>query len=181
MNSCRWLNISFKDQLEVSRCIGRRDYDEAIRLISKGLVDSKEDVPSLDMIALCHHWAQRDDAAIDTANRVLSFDPKSFEAAELLSRIYFSRSEYGLAAKYARLGVDNFPEPLPLTPRFFFRLLGFLGLFSPRLKELAKETEQGIGDPNKSKNEWLAWAKQYLAWYDKANNPKDLNGNQAAL
>lgn len=167
-----WLNISFKDRLEMSRCIGGKNYDKAIRIISRGLTNSEKDAPSLEMIALCHHWAGRDETAIASANQVLAYNARSFDAIELLGSIYANRSEHETAAKYVRLGLENFPEPSPPVPRFLFSILRLVGFIIPRFRKIAREAEAGIGDPNKSKKEWYLWAKDYLAWYDKTCNNK---------
>ena len=165
-----WLNIPFKDQLEMSRCIGSEKYDDAIRIINRGLTNSAKDAPSFEMIALCHHWASRDEAAIDAANQALVYDPKNFAAIKLLGSIYFDRAEHEIAAKYVRLGLECFPEPTPAVPRLFFRLLRMVGFLIPRIRKTANEAETLIGDPNKSNKEWYRWANEYLARYDQTGN-----------
>jgi hypothetical protein len=169
MRVCLLLNF-FKDQIKICRCVGRNDFDEAIRIISTRLVNSERDVPWLEMIALCHHWAERDDMAITTAIRALMLDPHSFDAIELLTRIHASRNEHATVAKYVPLGLENFPSPLPNIPRFYFRLLRFFGFFAPRFKRLAQRAEVEILDPNQSRTEWYAWAKEYLTWYDQTHD-----------
>jgi tetratricopeptide (TPR) repeat protein len=167
------LNIPAKDQLKASRFIGKQKYDQAIDLISKGLTGSKEDVPMLCMIAMCHHWAGRDEEAIETANRVLAFEPDCFDAAELLSRIHFSRSEFEQATKYARLGIEHFPEPLPEPPSLSI-FIKFAGLFFPRLKQRAETARRYVSETNASRSEWKAWAEKYLEWQGQSKPGFDL-------
>lgn len=167
-----WLNIPFKDQLEMSRCIGGEKYDEAIHIISQGLNNSAKDVPSLEMIALCHHWASREEEAISIANQALVYDPRNFASIKLLGNIYVSRDEHEIAAPYVRLGLDCFPEPTPAVPRLFLSILRMVGFFIPRIRNVASKAETLNSDPNKSNREWFLWAKEYLAWYGQNCNDK---------
>ena len=167
-----WLNIPFKDQLEMSRCIGGEKYDEAIHIIRQGLTNSARDVQSLEMIARCHHWASREEEAISTANQVLVYDPKNFASIELLGNIYVSRDEHEIAAPYIRLGLECFPEPTLAVPRFFLTILRMVGFFIPRIRKVASKAENLSSDPNKSNREWFLWAKEYLTWYDQNANNK---------
>ncbi|MCI0612265.1 hypothetical protein L0244_04675 [bacterium] len=160
-----WLKVC-KYHLHAAHYVGRKDYDQAIQIIAKSLVGSKQDVWSLEMIALCHHWAKRDDLAIETVKRALAYDQTSFGAIELISKIFASRSDHDNAAHYMRVGLDNFQEPLPRIPRFYFSLLRFLGVLFPRFKRLSKQAEKDLVNPDQSREEWNAWAKEYLTWYD---------------
>jgi tetratricopeptide (TPR) repeat protein len=155
-----------KVQIEVGRCVGRKDFDGAIRVLESSLSNSSNDVHSLVMIAMCHRWSNRSDEAIVMAQRALAYDPKSFEAFQLLSEIYAERKEHETAAQFTRLGLDNFPEPTPSVPKFFFWVLRIGALVIPRLKRVEKSAREDLADPNKGVREWHSWAKQYLAWYD---------------
>lgn len=162
--------MSFRDELKVARCIGSKDFDGAIRIMTSGLTNSKDDVWSFEMIAQCHQWAGRADMAITFAKRALEFDPKFFGSFELLSRIYAEKAEHETAAQYARLGLENYPAPIPPMPRIVVRLFQSvfwaLGIFIPRLRALAN---LDAPDPNKPNNEWYNWAKQYLEWYQETH------------
>jgi hypothetical protein len=100
------------------------------------------------------------------AQRALEHDPTSFGAFQLLSEIYVERKEHETAAQFTRLGLDNFPEPTPSTPKFFFWVLRIGALLIPRLKRVEESVREDLADPNKEMREWYSWAKQYLAWYD---------------
>jgi tetratricopeptide (TPR) repeat protein len=157
-----------KAQLEVGRCVGRKDYDGAIRTLEGTLSNTSADAPSLTMIALCYRWSNRNDDAIITGQRVLEYDPTNFDAAQLLSEIYAERKEHEPAARFARLGLDNFPEPTPAPPKFILWILRIGALVIPRLRRVEESVRRDLADPEKSKREWYLWAKQYLAWYDSA-------------
>jgi tetratricopeptide (TPR) repeat protein len=146
--------------------IGRKDYDEAIEIMSKSLVGSKQDVGALEMIAKCHHWAERDDLAIETAKKALVYDPTSFDAIQVLSTIFALHSDRDNAATYIRVGLNNVSDPIPEIPRSSFCRLRFLGKISPCLKRLSEQAEKDLGNLNQSREEWKAWAENYLAWYD---------------
>ena len=167
-----WLNIPFKDQLEMSRCIGGEKYDEAIHIIRQGLTNSARDVQSLEMIASCHHWASREEEAISTANQAFVYDPKNFSSIELLGNIYVSRDQHEIAAPYVRLGLECFPEPTSAVPRLFLSILRMVGFLIPRIRKVASKAEKLNGDLNKSKRGWFLWAKEYLAWCDQNGNDK---------
>jgi len=161
-----------KSQIQVARRIGQKDYDGAIRILEGTLEKNKKDIPSLSMIALCHHWSGRSDMAIACTKQVLTFDTKNFDAIRLLSEIYAERAEHQMAAEHIRLGLENYPTPLPATPKIFFWLLRFVSYVYPKFKALEKEAREEIGNPNKSNEDWFDWAKQYLAWYDQTQGEK---------
>lgn len=155
-----------KTQLEVGRCVGRKDYDGAIRVLESSLSNTNADTHSLVMIALCHRWSNRNDDAIEMAQRALSHDSGSFGAYRLLADVYAERKEHEMAVRFVRLGLDNFPEPTPPAPKFIFWLLRVGSLFIPRLRRVEEAARTELADPNNDTRDWYAWAKQYLAWYD---------------
>ena len=155
-----------KNQFEVARCIGREDYDGAIRALESSLSDTRDDVPSLAMIAMCHRWSNRRDEALAVAQRILSFDPANFDAFQLLSELHAERQEHDDAARFIRLGLDHFPEPTPPPPKFLLRLLRIGARVSQRLKHVDEIARSELGDPDRDKKKWYLWATKYLAWYD---------------
>jgi tetratricopeptide (TPR) repeat protein len=158
-------NISFREQLALARLVGRRDFDGAIRIVSRGLTNSNKDVSSLTMIAQCHLWADREDQALASAEQALRYDSKNFKAIELVARIFINRSQHETAVEYVRAGLENFPSPSPPMPRFYLWLTRALGRVSRRLKW----AEGSLRDLDKSDREWYDWAKKYLAWYDETH------------
>jgi tetratricopeptide (TPR) repeat protein len=161
-----------KNQMQVARLIGRQDFDGVIRVLEESLSNSANDVPDLEMMALCHRWCQRNDMAIGSAQKVLTYDPKHFGAIRLLSEIYAEREDYETAAKFARLGLDNYPAPFPRIPKVFFWILRIGAVLFPRLKRIDESAKRDLTDLNKEDNEWYFWAKQYLSWYDSVNRGK---------
>lgn len=162
--------VSFaKTQMQAAQCVGRKDFDGAIRVLEQSLSNDSKDIPYLEMIALCHRWSHRNDMAVATAEQVLAYDPKDFGAIRLLSEIHAERNEHDTAAQFVRLGLENYPEALPATPRFFFWVLRFVAIVFPRVRRIEEAAKRDISDPNKANGEWYSWAKQYLAWYDSAS------------
>lgn len=163
-----------KTQMEVARCVGRKDFDGAIRVLEASLSHDSTDIPSLEMIALCHRWSYRDDMAIATAQQALAYDPKSFGAIRLLSEMYAERDDHDTAARFVRLGLESFPEPAPPVPNMFFWILRLISIVVPRLRRLEEAAKRDLGDRNKDNREWYSWAKQYLAWYDAASGNQQM-------
>ncbi len=162
--------VSFaKTQMEVGRCIGRKDFDAAIRILEGSLSHDPTDIPSLEMIALCHRWSHRNDMAIAAANQALAYDSKNFDAIRLLAEIYAERNEHETAVRFVRLGLESYPESLPPLPKIFFRVLHLFAAVLPRLRRIEEAARRDLGDRNKDNREWYSWAKQYLAWYDTAS------------
>ena len=155
-----------KEQTLALRSARARDPDAAIKILTEALTNTKEDTFYLEMIAHCQWVAGRDEMAIAAAKQVLTHSPNYFGALEVLARLHAERSEYEMAAHYARLGLENFPERL-YVPQTLVRLFGWLlrlpSLFSRRFQTMANE---GFPDPNKGRDEWYAWAKQYLKLYE---------------
>ena len=162
-----------KNQMQVARCIGRKDFRGAIRILESSLSDNSTDIPSLEMIALCYRWSQRNDMAIATALQVLAYDAKNFGAIRLLSEVYAEQSEYDAAAKLARLGMENYPKPLPATPKMVFWFLRLAAKIFPSVKRIEETAKRDLADPDKDKRAWYSWAKQYLAWYDASFGNKE--------
>ena len=170
-------NLSIRDQAKVAQLIGAKNFDAAIRISASRLTNTAENAFEHDMIALCHHWAGRDDMAIASAKQALECDAKSFNSLQLLANIYAGRSDHEEAAHYARLGLENFPAPLPVPPQWLVRTLRsifwLVGVFVPRFGQGAK---MNFTPDRKPYEEWYAWAKQYLEWYEAVHgdpvNPK---------
>lgn len=161
-----WLVPFAKIQFEVARCVGRKDYDGAIRALEGSLSNTSEDAPSLVMIAKCHRWSNRNDDALAVAQRILTFDPTNFDAFELLSEVHAERQEHETATRFIRLGLEHFPEPTPPPPKYLFRLLRIGALVSRRLRDLEETARSDLGDLDRGKREWYQWATKYLAWYE---------------
>lgn len=170
MRKTRWLNVSFAENLKISRCIGRRDYDTAIQLIRRGLNNSTQDAQGLDMIAMCHCSAGQDDAAIRAADQALAYNPQCFGAIQTLVRVYVKRQQHDMAARYLRRGLEHFPAPLPEPPRVIFLIHRLIKLIVPKYKPALDVAEMTLRNINGSRNEWYAWALAYLAWYDRTHD-----------
>ncbi len=157
-----------KAQWQVARRVGRKDFDGAIRVLEEALDGGAMDVHHLELIAHCHYWANREEMAIGSAKRALDTNPKSFGAMKLLSEIYARRTDHDTAAQYVRRALEQYPHPLPATPKAFFSILRAASLLFPRLRNIAVRAKEDIGNPNKNNEQWFAWAKEYLVWYDQA-------------
>ena len=153
-----------KVQWQVARRVGRKDFDGAIRVLEEALNGGAMDVHPLELIAHCHYWAKREEMAIACAKRALDIDPKFFGAMKLLSEIYARRTDHDTAAQYVRRALEQYPRPLPPTPKAFLSILRAATFLFPRLRNVAEDA----GNPNKNTEQWYAWAKEYLAWYDHA-------------
>jgi tetratricopeptide (TPR) repeat protein len=154
----------FMLQMKAARCMGRGDYTQALEHL-KELNDSEGSDPyTLCMIARCYEGAEDLDSAIGAANDALSFDSEHFESLQLLSRVYLSRKDYEKTKDYVQRTLQNFPEPLPGPPRFFFWVLRVLSIF-PAIKRLEEAAKEDLADPNKDTKQWYDWAKKYLKWY----------------
>jgi tetratricopeptide (TPR) repeat protein len=160
------LNLSRRDEIELMRCIDQQNFDEAVRIMASGLTNTAKDVFNHEMIALCHHWAGRDDMAITSAESALKYDPKSFQSLQLLAYVHAVRGEHELAAHYTRLGLETY-EPLPSIPHWVWRVVQsvfwLVGLLVPHFKRVAEKEAPDLNEPYK---EWFRGAKKYLEWYE---------------
>jgi tetratricopeptide (TPR) repeat protein len=144
--------------------IGRQEFDKAIAHLRSELRGNASDISSLEMIAHCHHWAGRADEAIKAGREALQCDPKSFDMHALLSQLLVDKGEHEDAAIYARLGLENFLEPLPEIPGFFLKVHRALEYFFPILQ--GASPDQAIKRSESNRADWYDWAKSYLDWYD---------------
>jgi tetratricopeptide (TPR) repeat protein len=161
-----------KTQWQAARLVGKKDYDGAIRLVESALSGGAEDASLLVLVAHCHYWAKREDAALTSAQNALFLDPKSFEANKFLSGIYARRGEYDRAAQHAKHALENYPEPLPSVPKAFLSVVRVVAALFPRLRRIEQTAQQDLADPNKDNKRWYAWATEYLRWYDAAHGSR---------
>jgi tetratricopeptide (TPR) repeat protein len=161
-----------KTQWQAARLVGKKDYDGAIRLVESALSGSAEDASLLVLVAHCHYWAKREDMALISAQKALLLDPRSFEANKFLSGVYASREEYERAARHAKDGLENYPEPLPSVPKVFLLVVRVASALFPRLRRIDQTAQQDLADPNKDNKRWYAWATEYLRWYDAAHGSR---------
>lgn len=160
----------FRVQWQVARRVGRKDFDGAIRVLEQALDGGPMDAHYLEMIAHCHYWAKREEMAIASATRALQIDPGSFGAMKFLSEIYARRADHDTAAQFVRRALEHYPEPLPHAPKTFLQVLRAVSFIFPRLNPFAARTQEDVGNPNKTTEQWYAWAKEFLAWYDRTRD-----------
>ena len=77
-------------------------------------------------------WSGKDEEAINHAKRALEFDSNAFDSNALLGEIYANRDEHEFAARHVRLGLENYPEPVPDVPEFMFKILRCLSFLHRR-------------------------------------------------
>lgn len=148
----------------LARLIGRRKFDAAIDHLRSGLRGGKSDVDSLEMIAMCHQWADRNDEAIETFRKALALEPASFNSYSQLAQLLAEKGEHENAAVHARKGLEFFPEPLEELPRVIALAHKALCRVVPRLRRAHPDGQ--LPDLNESNTRWFNWAQEYLAWYD---------------
>ena len=149
--------------LRFAELIGRQDFDGAIEYLRVHLKGNASDLPSLEMIAQCHHWAHRPGEAIAACRDALTYDTTSFDMHALIAQLLAEKGEHAAAANHARKGLECYPEPLPEIPRFLSSIGNALSRFflnhtldvDPALKRVEAE-----------RADWFAWANRYLSWYD---------------
>ena len=162
-------SLPLREEMKFARLIGGGDFDRAIKLLTDGLAKATSDVNRLDFmerIALCHWGASRADDAIESLNKALEIDPKSFFSLKLLSECHAMRNEHDAAATFARRAMEAYPDPLPQPPKLVPRLLRGLARIVPKYRSLFLDIEKQVADPDCGDPKWYAWAKDYLKWYD---------------
>lgn len=163
MNTARFL----KTQMKIAPLIGRRDYDEALRILEGELTGTADDAAYLEMIAHCHSQTGNEEKAIETAIKVMALDPNNFEMPRMLSQIFVDNGDHEQAVVYVRIGLNNFPsEPTPAPPSWALSALKLAGKFSARWKRVEEATNKELREPDKDRREWQAWANDYLEWYE---------------
>jgi len=157
--------------LRFARQIGRQEFDAAIDTLRADLKGNRSDLASHEMIAHCHRWAGRADAAIAACHEALNCDPASFDSHAMLAQLLAEKSEFGQAAFHARKGLELYPEPLPKIPRFLTFTFSVVSRLIPRLRN-AGPLSLALERVESERAEWVDWAKRYLSWYDQSSDSK---------
>jgi len=159
------MTSEFMLQMKVARCMGRKDYAQALEYLGQMKQSEDANPYTLSMIARCHEGAGDLDSAITAANDALSIDSGHFYSLQLLARVHLARKDYENAKEYVQRALQSYPEPLPGPPRFFFWILRVLSVF-PAIRRVEEQARADLEDPNKDTKEWYEWAKKYLKWYE---------------
>lgn len=164
------MNSKFNPKLYygISKCIGKNDYHEAIRLLEPFLAKNEKDPVALDFALMCYREVNNEDKALWAALELESLDSNHFSALKAIGEIYVKRNMYDDAVPYVKRALSNVPtDEFHLT--FFWKcVIKVLGVISPKLP---KEIEKDFKDLNSNKKNttWTKWAKDFLAWHQAAS------------
>jgi tetratricopeptide (TPR) repeat protein len=157
-----------REMFHVARCIGRKDFPEAIRTLQSSLVNNSSDTSALELLAHCHRWAGDEEKAAELAAQILRYDANDFAGLKLLGEIHAKRDEPEKAAAFLRRALENYPQAIkPISPKVVAMTKWFSRIFPP-LRHLTPRDFEVLEDPSGGDRTWFAWAKEYLAWYDSA-------------
>jgi tetratricopeptide (TPR) repeat protein len=123
----------------MARMIGSRQFDAAIHDLRAGLKGNASDAASLEMIAQCHRWAGRNEAAITAGRAALLRNPASFAMHSMLAELFAENAEHDDAAIYVRKGLECYPEPLEKIPRFISSAFKLMARLFPHLQSTSPE------------------------------------------
>ena len=154
----------FPFDLRLARMIGRGQRNAAIDYLRTGRKGDKSDVDILEMMAMLHRGAGRNDEAISVSREALALDPASFDSHALLAEILAENGEHEQAALHARRGLEHFPEPMPEMPKAVWLVWKALFLLLPRLRRAYPDGR--LPDFSHANTAWFDWARAYLDWYD---------------
>ena len=153
-------------EMRAVRLIGAKRYDAAIECYRDIMARYGTNAHRWEMIAQCHEWAGEWEKAASAARRAVESQPGNFSALQLLVRVALSQREYAEARQLVQKALESYPEPIPKAPGL---LLGVVRLLAriPKLRGGAKQAESFMRNPNRDVEEWYAWAREYLEWYEK--------------
>ena len=116
----------------------------------------------------CQLWAGSEAKAIESASEALRHDTMDFPALKMLTEIHANRNQHARAVAFIRRGLENFPTPSPPMPQLLLRALRLAMPFLPRRLGASLEYDIAVfEDPDAENRKWFAWAKEYMAWYDR--------------
>lgn len=148
------------EMMTLSRAIGRRD-DHRVELIcADALRRNPQDFFALMTLADTYWRNEQHGNALLYALRVLEVEPDYFNALRILAEVYAKRGERDRAYSYAKLLVTA--DPPRATPDRL--LLTLLKPFSwvPKVRRIRRR----LGREDDSHVKSLAWAKDYIFWYE---------------
>lgn len=157
--------FEFKLHMKVARCIARKDYARALEYLDQIRVSEEPNPYTVYMMAKCHEWSGDTESAMSAAKEALSIDNGHFESLKLLANLYLAKKDYKKTTEYVQAALNNYPEPVPGPPRFFFWLLRVLS-FIPAIGKLGEAVRDDLEDPDKDTKSWFKWAKKYIEWYE---------------
>lgn len=152
--------------LRLSRLVGSRRFDEAIDELRAGLTGGDDDLSSLEMIALCQHWADRGEDAEATCREALLRFPQSFDLHKLLGELLAAKGVHDEAVLHVKQALLLVPEPLPQLPTMMLSATSIMARLLFRQKVSAAEVETGLRSGERANLEWVSWANAYRGWYE---------------
>ena len=146
--------------MALARAVGRNELNRIESICGETLRRNPRDFFALMMPADAYWRGEQPDRALSYALRALDVEPESFNALCIVADVYAQRGEHERAYLYAKLIITADPPRLPPTKLLSDLLKPFGWL--PRIRRI----RQRVGREDDSNLKWLAWARDYVSWYE---------------
>jgi tetratricopeptide (TPR) repeat protein len=158
---------TFRLQFQVSRCVGKKDYEGAIECCRKILDRDSQDAFAQTMVAQCFEWMGRSSDALDAARIVLNRDPTDPFCLRIAGRSSAELGQHDEASRYVEQSLI-YPVQYSGSPTRGLDLLStFLRVasFIPLLRRTHQRLRRERAEIAQYDDEWNDWAQRYLEWY----------------
>lgn len=154
-------------ELKAARAIGRRDFEEALRLYKEHIQAYPDSWFAMQMIAECYATLNQDDQAIEWGTRALALQAGFIPTFELLAGCYSRRGDHDRAYQCVCRVLEQPPhEParLPSIVRWIVRALSLVPRFRTKFDPDRVQAEQDRITAQHA--QWRQWAMGYKEWYE---------------
>jgi hypothetical protein len=120
---------------------------------------------ALMMLADTYWREERSTEALSYALQVLELDPSAFQALRIVADVYAKRGDHDRAYPYVKRSITA-EAPTKPPAALVSRLLRRLN-WIPKIRRMGSNVTR----EDTSYSDWMAWATEYVSWYESRVTP----------
>lgn len=153
-----------RNMLQVSRAVGRGDDSRVETLCNSALARDADDFFALSMLANMYWRNEKYELALPLALRVLASTPNDFNALRIAAQSYSKHGNTALTYRYAKCLSTANPSVSPYNLKIVDVLRPFIWI--PKVRAMRTSAAEGAKEEEEYSADCIAWAKEYVLWYE---------------
>ena len=161
------MTSTFRLRSDAARCVGKKDYQQAIEHWREVIERDPQDLFSQAMVAHCFEWMGEFSQALDAATIVLDRKPTDPVCLQIAARAAVALEQHDQAVVYVEQSLMH-PMNYSLMGNRLLNVLSVIlriGSFIPLLKRIHHNLGRQRAQFGRLDADWDDWARKYLAWY----------------